>query len=760
IAALLGVGYTLDELLNDVTGTTSAAFEPMLDYTVVKIPRFAFEKFRTASDTLTTQMKSVGEVMSIARTFPEALGKAIRSLENRTSGLHADLPRPSSLEAHAVADFYAPHLRRPTPHRLWYIFDALRHGVDLETINSISQIDPWFLDQVSMMLELEPELLEAAESGEAPTRHLLWRAKRLGWGDGDIARTMGIDESEIFALRKEYGLEPVFKQVDTCAAEFESVTSYFYSTFESEDNESTPDERPSVMILGSGPNRIGQGIEFDYCSVHAVLALGKVGYRTIMVNCNPETVSTDYDISDRLYFEPLTFETVMAIIERENPVGVILQFGGQTPLKLARALGEAGVRILGTSPEVIDRTEDRQLFKEIIDKLEIRQPDASTVNTWEEGLAVSKELGFPLMVRPSYVLGGQAMEVAHDDEGFKEVFKHALLESPGNPVLIDKFLNQAVEIDVDCISDGENAVIGGIMEHIEEAGVHSGDSACVLPPFNLPEAVLRTVREQTIAMALELGIVGLMNVQFAVQEHRVFVLEVNPRASRTIPFVSKAIGVPLAGMAARVMLGEKLIDLGLTVERIPPYFSVKESVFPFNKFPEVDTILGPEMRSTGECMGIDDNFAMAFYKAQVAGSNEPPLSGKVFISLKNTDKWSSVPVAQQLQALGFELVATRGTAQYLRQNGLEVRSINKVKEGQPHIVDAIINKEIAMVINTTIGGPAIRDSRSIRRATLQLGIPYFTTLAGARGAVGAMTELARSTPSVCSLQEYHQRIHN
>ncbi|MBA2661824.1 MAG: carbamoyl-phosphate synthase large subunit [Bradymonadaceae bacterium] len=758
IAALLGVGYTLDELLNDITGKTCAAFEPMLDYVVVKMPRFAFEKFPAASDTLTTQMKSVGEVMSIARTFPEAMGKAIRSLENKSAHLHVTLARPEAGDHQSIVEFYRPHLRRPTPNRVYYVLEALRAGLDVAAINEISKIDPWFVDQLSQIVECELELGEVAKAGEPVDRALMRQAKRLGMGDIDIAAVLGTPEEDVRQHRLALGLRPVFKQVDTCAAEFESVTSYFYSTYEDGDNESLPMDKPSVMILGSGPNRIGQGIEFDYCSVHAALALREVGYRTIMVNCNPETVSTDYDISDRLYFEPLTFETVMAIIEQEKPVGVILQFGGQTPLKLARQLFEHDVPVLGTSAAAIDRTEDREQFKVIIDKLGLRQPEARTVMSWEQAQEAAELLGFPMMVRPSYVLGGLAMEVVYDAADFHAIFLRAQAESPGSPVLLDKFLSQAIEVDVDCISDGAEAVIGGVMEHIEEAGVHSGDSACALPPYNLPETVLRQIREQTIEMARELQIVGLMNVQFAVQEHRVFILEVNPRASRTIPFVSKAIGVPLARFAARAMLGEKLSDMGLTHERVPDYFSVKESVFPFNKFPEVDTILGPEMRSTGEAMGIDQGFNIAFLKAQIASKNEPPREGTVFISVKDSDKWAVVPVVRGLKELGFEIVSTRGTADYLRQNGLEVRSVNKVKEGQPHIVDLIINAEVSMVINTTIGGHAVRDSRSIRRATLQLGIPYFTTLAAAKAAVGAMREVAESQPGVRSLQEYHHSL--
>ena len=758
IAALLGVGYTLDELLNDITGKTAAAFEPMIDYAVVKIPRFTFEKFPAASDTLTTQMKSVGEAMAIGRTFPEALGKAIRSMEVRHARLlpdDLDLP-PADADDAEVAQFFAPLLRRPTPRRLWYVFEALRHGIAVEEIASHTDIDLWFLDQIHRIIECE-ELIRAHSQenpDEALPPEILFLAKRLGISDVDVASLLDTTEEEVRTLRQDSQIQPVFKQVDTCAAEFEAVTSYFYSTYETGECESNPDDRPAIMILGGGPNRIGQGIEFDYCSVHATLALREAGYRTIMVNCNPETVSTDYDISDRLYFEPLTLETVLAIIDTEQPEGVILQFGGQTPLKLARDLVDLGIPVLGTDADAIDRTEDRQLFNDIIEKLELRQPEARSVNTWEEAQEVAKQLGFPMMVRPSFVLGGLAMEIVYDETSFRRIFLRARAESLNNPVLIDRFLNRAVEVDVDCVSDGETAVIGGIMEHIEEAGVHSGDSASVLPPYNLPEVIVRKIRRQTLDLARELEIVGLMNVQFAVQDRNVYILEVNPRASRTIPFVSKAIGVPLARLAARAMVGEKLPDMGFHVERIPPYFSVKESVFPFNKFPEVDIVLGPEMRSTGECMGIDETFEMAFFKAQVAAGNQPPREGTVFVSVKDADKWASVPIAKGLAELGFEIIATHGTARYFRQNGLEVESINKVTEGQPHIVDAIINNRIDMVINSTSGARSIGDSQQIRRNALRRKIPYFTTIAAARGAVGALQELNVRTPGVLSLQEY------
>lgn len=753
VAALLAVGYTLDEIRNEITGKTSAAFEPVLDYTVVKIPRFAFEKFPGASDRLTTQMKSVGEVMAIGRTFPEALLKAIRGLETNDVGLTPKIESPGTSDAE-IREFFAAPLLKPAPRRLFYVMDALRAGLSTAEVSELSGYDPWFTQQLTRLIKIERELGDCHNLASVPV-DLMRHAKRLGFGDEHIAQLIGSNEIAVCERRLEMGIRSVFKQVDTCAAEFAAVTSYFYSTFESGENEAEYDERPSVMILGGGPNRIGQGIEFDYCAVHAALALRKQGYRTLMVNCNPETVSTDYDISDRLYFEPLTFESVMAIVAVEKPLGVILQFGGQTPLKLAEPLSAAGVRILGTSHDAIDRTEDRKRFNEIVEKLGLAQPEARIADSFDEALGFATELGYPILVRPSYVLGGLAMQVVHEEGELRDVFARAVGESHGKGVLLDKFLDQAVEVDVDCISDGKTAIIGGVMQHIEEAGVHSGDSACVTPPHSLPESVLRVIREQTIAMAHELGIVGLMNVQYAVQERKVFVLEVNPRASRTVPFISKSIGKPLAGIAARLMLGESLQDVGLTREIIPRHFAVKESVFPFTKFPEVDTLLGPEMRSTGEVMGIDVDFNAAFIKAQIGAFNTPPKAGRVFVSVRDADKWSAVPVCRKLIALGFTIVSTRGTARYLGENGIAATPINKVKEGQPHILDAIINGEIAMVINTTVGTQAIQDSRSIRRETLNRGVSYFTTLAGAAAAVGALYESQTATPSVRSIQEFH-----
>lgn len=745
VAALLAVGYTLDEVKNDITGT-SAAFEPVLDYVVVKWPRFAFEKFPGTSKRLTTQMKSVGEAMAIARTFPEALLKAARSLETGAYGLSPTTEVPDGVE---LGDYFGPLLSAPTPQRPWHVMDALRAGLGIDFIYEKTGFDPWFLQQMASIVAAEDGLKKELSAAT------IKRAKVLGLDDRAIAEVTGKTADEIRNLRLSYEIRPVFKQVDTCAGEFAAITSYFYSTFESGENEALTDNERPIMILGGGPNRIGQGIEFDYCAVHACMALRKQGYRTIMVNCNPETVSTDYDIADRLYFEPLTFETVMAIVENENPRGVILQFGGQTPLKLAEPLAAHGVPILGTSHDTIDLTEDRERFNVIVEKLGLLQPAGATAQTLAEATKVAESIGYPVLVRPSYVLGGLAMQVVYNEDEMRDVFERARVESHGKGVLIDKFLDDAIEVDVDCICDGEHAVIGGVMEHIEEAGVHSGDSACVTPPHHLSEAVLRVIREQTLALARELKIVGLMNVQYAVQDRRVFILEVNPRASRTVPFISKSIGHPLAGYAARIMLGETLKDIGFTQEIVPRHYAVKESVFPFSRFPDVDTILGPEMRSTGEVMGIDDDFFHAFMKAQIGASNEPAESGQVFISVRDKDKWSVVPVARTLVELGFELVSTKGTARYLKENGLDARVVNKVKEGQPHIVDDIINGEIAMVINTTVGTSAVADSRSIRRETLNRAIPYFTTLAGARAAIQAMAESKTSAPGVKSLQEFH-----
>ncbi len=747
ISALLAVGYSLDEIQNDITGKTTAAFEPVLDYIVTKIPRFAFEKFPGEPDSLTTQMKSVGEVMSIGRTFCESFSKAVSSLEVDAFGLATSL----TSNGEDLADFYRAPLRLATSKRMFHLFDALREGLALDTIFEMTGIDPWFLSQFRRIVENEKKLIEDCSAG-------LKEAKNLGRNDREIGALVGQSANEIRALRKTLGIEPVFKQVDTCAGEFSARTSYFYSTFERGNNEAAPLGENTVVILGGGPNRIGQGIEFDYCAVHGAMALRKQGYQVVMVNCNPETVSTDYDISDRLYFEPLTVETVSAIIDLERPLGVILQFGGQTPLRLADALEQRGVKILGTPTDIIDLTEDRERFNRLIKELDLLQPPAGLATKLEQAVDISKDLGFPILVRPSYVLGGRGMQIVYDEGELRSHFSIAQSLSKSNddaPVLLDRFLNDAIEVDVDCVCDGKRAVIGGILEHIEEAGVHSGDSACVLPPFNLPESVLRQIRAQTQSIALKLGVVGLMNVQYAVQEHRIFILEVNPRASRTVPFISKSIGVPLAGIAARIMVGESLDDIGFVDEVVPVHYAVKQSVFPFNKFPDVDTILGPEMRSTGEVMGIDADYFSAFIKAQYGASNQGSSAGTAFISVRNADKWAVVPIAKGLASIGFNLVATRGTAAYLKQNDIDVVAINKVKEGQPHIVDAIINGNITFVVNTTVGAQSIADSRSIRRETLTRRVPYYTTIAGANAAMRAMAEMDGNNFEVRSIQSFH-----
>lgn len=750
ISALLAVGYSLDEIPNDITGKTTAAFEPVLDYIVTKIPRFAFEKFPGEPDSLTTQMKSVGEVMAIGRTFCESFSKAVSSLEVNAFGL----ARTLFSAGNDLADFYRAPLRLATSKRIFYLFDALGEGLSVPEIFEMTAIDPWFLRQFLRIVENEKALIEDCPSA-------LRQAKNLGRSDREIALLVGRTNDEIRALRKEMGIEPVYKQVDTCAGEFNALTSYFYSTFEAGENEAKPIGEKTVIILGGGPNRIGQGIEFDYCAVHGAMALREQGYKVIMVNCNPETVSTDYDISDRLYFEPLTVETVSAIIDLERPIGVILQFGGQTPLRLAEALEKRGVKILGTPTDIIDLTEDRERFNTVIKELGLLQPPAGLATELEAAVEIGKHLGYPILVRPSYVLGGRGMQIVYDEAELRSHFSVAQAASesnPNSPILLDRFLCDAIEVDVDCVCDGKRAVIGGILEHIEEAGVHSGDSGCVLPPFNLPESVLRKIRIQTKSIALKLGVIGLMNVQYAVQDHRIYILEVNPRASRTVPFISKSIGLPLAGVAARIMVGETLEDIGFTDEVVPAHYAVKQSVFPFNKFPDVDTILGPEMRSTGEVMGIDEDYFAAFIKAQFGASNHGVVGGTAFISVGDADKWAVVPIAKGLANIGFELVATRGTAKYLEQNDIRVASINKVKEGQPHIVDAIINGKITFVVNTTVGAQSILDSRSIRRETLTRRVPYYTTIAGANAAMRAMTEMDADGFNVRSIQSFHEDI--
>ncbi len=764
IAALLAVGYTLDEIPNDITKKTPASFEPVIDYCVVKMPRFAFEKFDGASPTLTTQMKSVGEAMAIGRTFAEALMKATRSLEIGRMGLVPLLAPPGEegvpRDRDELIAFFRDYLRVPTPDRLWYVADALGSGLTVEDVYALTKIDPWFLEQIKRVTDLEVRIKAWNRRGghlESPEGlELMRRAKRFGISDAELARLVDRSEIEVRHARMHAGVRPVYKKVDTCAAEFEAVTPYLYSTFERVEEIEIPPNDRRVIILGGGPNRIGQGIEFDYCAVHGVKALREAGYETIMINCNPETVSTDYDVPDRLYFEPLTYEDVLEIVEREKPMGVILQFGGQTPLKLALPLQRAGVRILGTHPDAIDRVEDRRRFSTMVEELGLMQPDHDTTYRLDEALRIARRIGYPVLVRPSYVLGGRAMRIIHGEEELVGFFDEARQAGEGGTVLIDRFLGDAIEVDVDCIGDGESWVVGGIMEHIEEAGVHSGDSACCLPPHTLPAAVVDEIEKQTLALARELKIVGLMNVQFAVQEDRIYVLEVNPRASRTIPFVSKTIGHPLARYAARAMVGEKLADIGFTGRVHPEHFAVKESILPFRKFSGVDTLLGPEMRSTGEVMGIDRSFERAFVKSQVAASNRLPESGRVFVSVRDEDKDAAVEIGRTLHSLGYVVVATGGTATRMQKEGIPVERINKVLEGRPHIVDALINGDIGMVINTTSGQKAIEDSRSIRRQTLNYGVPYFTTIASARAAVDAMRDRA-ADPSITvrPMQAYH-----
>jgi carbamoyl-phosphate synthase large subunit len=731
IAAKLAVGYTLDELRNDITGgATPASFEPTIDYVVTKVPRFAFEKFKQADDRLTTQMKSVGEVMAIGRNFQESLQKALRGLEVGVDGFNLKSVDPDKIE---------DELAYPRAERLWYVADAFGVGMPLEEIHRFTKIDRWFLAQIKDLVDTELEI-EKKTLADFP-RDELYDLKRKGFSDRRLAHLWKTTEHEVRARRHALGIRPIFKRVDTCAAEFATRTAYMYSSYDEED-ESEPTDRRKIMVLGGGPNRIGQGIEFDYCCVHAALALREDGYETIMVNCNPETVSTDYDTSDRLYFEPLTLEDVLEIVDKEKPEGVIVQFGGQTPLKLARDLEKAGVPIIGTSPDAIDRAEDRERFQQMIHELKLNQPPNRTARTPDEALAGAKAIGYPVVVRPSYVLGGRAMEIVHAESDLVRYMKEAVKVSNDSPVLIDRFLNDAIEVDVDAISDGEAVFIGGIMEHIEQAGVHSGDSACSLPPFSLSAELQAELRRQTVAMAKALGVVGLMNVQFAIQDGKVYVLEVNPRASRTVPYVSKATGVPLAKVAARCMVGRTLEAQGVTREVIPPYFSVKEAVFPFIKFPGVDTILGPEMKSTGEVMGVGQSFAEAFVKSQLAAGVRLPKGGKAFISVRNADKARVVEIAAALVDIGFSLVATKGTAAALTQAGLKVQAVNKVQEGRPHIVDMLKNREIAFIVNTVEEDRrSIQDSWSIRNAALQSRITYYTTLAGARAACLGMRHL-------------------
>jgi carbamoyl-phosphate synthase large subunit len=753
IAAKLAVGYTLDEIRNDITRETPACFEPTIDYVVVKVPRFTFEKFPQAKDLLTPQMKSVGEAMAIGRTFKEALQKAMRSLEINSYGFEEKL-KISPTDGEKQLELLRDKLKNPNAKRLWYLGDAFRCGMTTEEIYQLSAIDPWFLEKIREIVNTEDEIKKSGPVSlmySAPQDVRSW--KQMGFADYRIAKLIGATEDEIRKMRKDKGIEAVFCSVDTCGAEFEAYTPYLYSTYEGED-ESKPSQRRKIMILGGGPNRIGQGIEFDYCCVHAAFALKKEGCETIMVNCNPETVSTDYDTSDKLYFEPLTMEEVLNIVEREKPDGVIVQFGGQTPLKLALPLERAGVPIIGTSPDSIDLAEDRERFAELLNKLGIKQPENGIARSYEAAFEIAERLGYPVLVRPSYVLGGRAMQIVYDGEALSDYMTHAVDASPEHPVLIDKFLDDAIELDVDALADGETVVIGGVMEHIERAGVHSGDSACSLPPKSISCEIQDEIRKHTVELALALKVRGLMNVQFAVQGKSIYVLEVNPRASRTVPFVSKATGIPLAKVAARIMIGRKLKELGLTAEVFPKHVSVKEAVFPFHKFPGVDTLLGPEMKSTGEVMGIDCSFGLAFAKAQLGGGMRLPSEGKVFISVRDEDKESVTRVAEKLHRVGFQIVATRGTAAYFDSRGIPSEIVNKVQEGSPHVADSIKQGEIAMVINTPTDAHSQADSYYLRRCALDYQVPYYTTIAGAEAAAEGIEFLRQHDFDVQALQDY------
>ncbi len=757
IAAKLAVGYTLDEIPNDITKETPACFEPMIDYCVVKIPRWAFEKFPTADPTLTIQMKSVGEEMSIGRTFKEALQKGIRSLEIGRAGLGADPKDEYELKAKNpnFKEEIIEKLKVPNQDRIFYIRYAIKEGFGVDEIYNSTKIDRWFLQNMKEIVELEEELKSHQPS--AINYQLLLKAKQYGFSDKQLAHLWKTDELKIRQLRIKKGIRAVYKLVDTCAAEFEAYTPYFYSTYEVED-EIRVSGKKKIMILGGGPNRIGQGIEFDYCCVHAAFALKEIGFETIMVNSNPETVSTDYDTSDKLYFEPLTVEDVLNIVDKEKPDGVIVQFGGQTPLNLAVALKKAGVKIIGTTPEAIDIAEDREKFKVLLEKLGLRQPINGTATTTEGAKAVAKRIGYPVLVRPSYVLGGRAMEIVYDEESLEYYMEHAVRASPEFPVLVDKFLEDAIEVDVDMIGDGETFVIGGIMEHIEEAGVHSGDAAMVLPPHTLSKKVIDKIREDTYAMAKELNVVGLMNVQYAVKNGDVYVLEVNPRASRTIPYVSKAIGVPLAKLAAKVMAGMKLKDLSFVNEIVPPHISIKESVLPFVKFPGIDIILGPEMKSTGEVMGIDVDFGRAFAKSQMAANSALPTEGTIFVSVKDENKLQIVPIAKKLKELGFELIATKGTAAKLKENGIEAKPIQRISEGSPNILDYIREGKIRLVINTPSGKKPRQDEIKIRSLAVTLGVPCVTTIPGAEASVKGIEALKIHSLDVRPLKEWHELV--
>jgi carbamoyl-phosphate synthase large subunit len=745
IAAKLAVGYTLDEIPNDITRETMASFEPTIDYCVVKIPRWTFEKFPQAEDFLNTSMKSVGEVMAIGRTFKEALQKAVRSLEIGRFSLQQTLPE----NVPDREEFLKGKLINPNSLRLFYIAAAMQSGISVDEIYQLTKIDPWFLHQIKEIVDAEKEL-----KSSAPSVELLREAKKMGFADRALASFWKMTELDIRKWREKEKIMPAYKLVDTCAAEFEAYTPYYYSTYETE-SEIRPSKKRKVAIIGGGPNRIGQGIEFDYCCVHASYALREEGWESIMINSNPETVSTDYDTSDKLFFEPVTLEDVLHVLWSEKPEGVIAQFGGQTPLNLAKGLEAAGIKIMGTSPDSIDRAEDRDRFREIVAKLNLNQPDNDTVMDTQKALQAAARIGYPVLVRPSYVLGGRSMAIVYDEETLKAFMEKTLSVSPEHPILIDKFLEDAVEIDVDAISDGEATLVAGIMEHIEEAGIHSGDSACILPPMTIPAGIVELIKKQTEMLARELNVIGLMNIQYALKDGKLYVLEVNPRASRTVPFVSKAVGLPLAKLATKVMLGKSLKGLGITHVSEPKHISVKEAVFPFNRFPNVDILLGPEMKSTGEVMGIDQSFGLAFAKSQMAARFQVPMEGTVFISVNDQHKDKIVPLAESFQKMGFKILATKGTAQYLRKRSIDAGIVFKISEGRPHIVDFIKNGDIQLVINTGSGRKSSRDAYHIRRSALIYNILYTTTIAGARALCEAVSAIIKENWQVRSLQEYH-----
>ena len=754
VAAKLAVGYTLDELRNDITGgVTPASFEPSIDYVVTKIPRFTFEKFPLADPVLTTQMKSVGEAMAIGRTFQESLQKALRSLETGYYGLEPMLE--PEMDAAAARDRLKNELLSATGERIWYVADAFRWGMNIDEVYELTHIDPWFLAQIAELVATEQQIKRSA--GKKLTTGKVRQWKRRGFCDRRLAGLLGMSEGKFRRLRHELGVRPVYKRVDTCAAEFAATTAYMYSTYE-EECEALPEDTEKIMVLGGGPNRIGQGIEFDYCCVHAAFALGEDGYQTIMVNCNPETVSTDYDTSDRLYFEPLTLEDVLEIVHVERPTGVIVQYGGQTPLNLAHGLEAAGVPIIGTSPDSIDLAEDRERFQRLLKRLKLLQPPNGVAKDPGSAVKMAEKIGYPLVVRPSYVLGGRAMEIVHNRGDLETYMRVAVRVSEDAPVLLDKYLSDATEVDVDAVCDGEDVIIGGIMEHIEEAGVHSGDSACSLPPFSLSKKAQQEIRQQTVQLAKALKVVGLMNIQFAVKDNKIYLIEVNPRASRTVPFVSKATGRPLAKIAARCMVGKRLKEQGVTAEITPAYYSVKEAVFPFIKFPGVDTMLGPEMKSTGEVMGVGRSFGEAFYKSQLAAGAYIPRQGRILMSLRDADQKPAVTVARSFSECGYEILATRGTAAVFNAAGVQARAVNKVSEGRPHVVDMIMNDEIDIIVNTVSDKQSLEDASAIRRVALQHKVTNYTTLAAARAACEALRERKTEEVSVNRLQDLHKEL--